>query len=146
MRNMASNLLIDTNVVLDMLLARDPFYKTARKVFRLNKQHDAALYVTASSVTDIYYLTRRELKDNAKTKALVVDLVTEMSIRVLTVSAEEIYMALSLPWKDFEDAVQYSTALLGGIDGIVTRDVEGFALSEIKVYTPKEIVETFNGE
>ena len=49
------------------------------------------------------------------------------------------------PKDHFEDAVQYSTALLNGIDGIVTRDVEGYSASEIKVYTPEEIVEFFNG-
>ena len=67
-------------------------------------------------------------------------------MKILPVTAEAIYVALNLPWRDFEDAVQYSVAQLNEIDAIITRNVEDYKQSEIKVYTPEEIVSTFNGE
>ena len=143
---MASNLLIDTNVVLDAFLVREPFYETARKVLELNKRPDVMIAITASSTTDIFYLARRELKDRKVVKEMIINLVTEMSVKILPVTPEAIYHALNLPWADFEDAVQYSTALVNNMSGIVTRNVEDYKLSELDVYTPTAIVEFFNGK
>ena len=143
---MVSKLLIDTNVVVDYFVDRQPFSEIAQKVLRLNKNPNVTVSITASSTTDIFYIVRRELKDRRIVKSLLIDLVTEMSVKILPVTAEAIYIALNLPWRDFEDAVQYSVAQLNEIDAIVTRNVEDYKQSEIKVYTPEEIVETFNGE
>ena len=141
---MASNLLIDTNVVLDAFLRREPFYETANKVLKLNKLSNVTIAVTASSTTDIFYLARRELKDRRVVKEMLTNLLTEMSVKILPVTPEAIYRALNLPWNDFEDAVQYSTALVNNVSGIVTRNVEDYKKSEIDIYTPEEIVEFFN--
>ena len=143
---MASNLLIDTNVILDAFLRREPFYEAARKVLELNRRPDVTAAITASSTTDIFYLARRELKDRKAVREMIINLVTDMSVKILPVTAEAIYVALNLPWRDFKDAVQYSVAQLNEIDAIITRNVEDYKQSEIKVYTPEEIVETFNGE
>ena len=143
---MASTLLIDTNVILDAFLVREPFYETARKVLELNKRPDVTVAITASSTTDIFYLARRELKDRKVVKEMLINLLTEMSVKILPVTPEAIYYALNLPWTDFEDAVQYSTALVNNMDGIVTRNVDDYKLAEIDIYTPTEIVEFFNGK
>lgn len=142
---MASNLLIDTNVVLDAFLRRESFYETANKVLKLNKLPNVTIAVTASSTTDIFYLARRELKDRRVVKEMLTNLLTEMSVKILPVTPEAIYRALTLPWNDFEDAVQYSTALVNNVSGIVTRNVEDYKKSEIDIYTPEEIIEFFNG-
>ena len=61
--------LIDTNVVLDVLLRREPFVQDAAKVLK-TVGRGAEEYVSASAVTDIYYIARRELKDKARAKNL----------------------------------------------------------------------------
>lgn len=142
---MASDLLIDTNVIVDFFLDRQPFREAAQKVLSLNKNPEIKISITASSATDIFYIVRRELKDRRVVRELMIDLVTHMSVKILPVTPEAIYMALNLPWNDFEDAVQYSTACVNNIDAIVTRNVEDYKKSEIDIYTPEEIVEFFNG-
>lgn len=56
------------------------------------------------------------------------------------VSGEEIRNALELPWRDFEDSVQYSVALLQKMDGIVTRNPSDYKEAEIKIWSPEEFL------
>lgn len=132
-------LLIDSNVVLDVILNRKPFFDASEKVLRLGIRPDIITYVSAASVTDIYYIAYRNLKDN--------NLVYSWLSRVfgfanlIAVTPENIYNAVNLRWRDFEDSVQYSIAKLNGMDGIVTRNMKGFRESDLKIYTPEEILE-----
>ena len=63
-------LLIDTNVVLDVLLDREPFSKTAADVLSLARRHDVREYVSASAITDIYYIAYRQMKDRAAVREI----------------------------------------------------------------------------
>ena len=103
-------LLIDTNIVLDVLLKREPFYQDAVKVMNLAQYDDVQEYVSASAVTDIYYIAYRQIKDRKQVLELIKRLL--MVVAVAAVSEQEIRNALKTEWKDFEDAVQYSVALL----------------------------------
>ena len=134
-------ILLDTNVILDVLLKREPFCAAGQGVLRLAKYAEVEEYLSASAVTDIYYVVHRTTKDDAVSKVLLKQLLSVMGI--LKVSAEEIQNALSLAWEDFEDAVQYSAALSGGIDAIVTRDQSGYRLAQIPVYTPDAFLARF---
>ena len=61
-------------------------------------------------------------------------------VKVANVTQKEIYMALNLDWKDFEDAVQYSVAASNDFDGIVTRNMQGFDEDDaVKIFTPEEV-------
>ena len=99
-------LLIDTNVVLDVLLKREPFYVAAADVLKLTQRDNVREYISASAVTDIYYIAHRQLKDKAAVKELLKRLL--MVVSVAAVSEREIASALDLAWSDFEDSVQYS--------------------------------------
>ena len=132
-------LLIDTNVVLDVLLKREPFFKAAAEVLNLAQRSDVREYVSASSITDIYYIARRQMKDHAAVKDLLKRLLTVVS--VAAVSAQEIQNALSLAWTDFEDSVQYSVALLNEMDGIVTRNPADYQGSNIQIWLPEQLLE-----
>ena len=102
--------LIDTNIILDVLLRREPFYNDSANVLNLSGQKDITLYVTASSITDIYYIAYQTLRNKEEVKQMLIKLLK--IVLVASVSGEEIKNALALPWKDFEDSVQYSVALL----------------------------------
>ena len=131
-------ILVDTNIVLNVMLKREPFYKLSLEILNLNKKDDVEEYVSASAITDIYYLAYRQLKDKVKVKKLMKELLTVVS--VASVSEQEIENALSLEWNDFEDSVQYSVTYLQEMDGIVTRNPSDYKEAKIKVWKPEELL------
>ena len=130
--------MIDTNIVLDVMLKREPFYKLSLEILGLAKKDDVDEYVSASAITDIYYLAYRQLRDKEMVKKLMKDLLTVVS--VASVSEQEIENALSLEWNDFEDSVQYSVAFLQEMEGIVTRNPNDYKEAKIKVWKPEELL------
>lgn len=131
-------LLIDTNIVLDVMLKREPFYSLSFEILGLAKRDDVEEYVSASAITDIYYLAYRQIRDKSRVKKLMKELL--MVVSVASVSKQEIENAISLEWNDFEDSVQYSVAYLQEMDGIVTRNPNDYREAEIKVWKPEELL------
>lgn len=131
-------ILIDTNIVLDVMLKREPFYKLSLEILGLAKKDDVEEYVSASAITDIYYLAYRQLRDKGMVKKLMKELFTVVS--VASVSEQEIENALSLEWNDFEDSVQYSVAFLQEMEGIVTRNPNDYKEAKIKIWKPEELL------
>ena len=130
------NILIDTNVVLDFILHRQPFYSAAENIIETANLKIISAYVSASSVTDVYYLVRRELRDRNLALQLLKNFLK--IVKVAAVSEKEIESALNLSWRDFEDAVQYSVAKSNEMDYIITRNIEDFSGSEVSVVTPED--------
>lgn len=137
-------LLIDTNVVLDVLLRRDPFFHAAAAVLCLTEREEVREYVSASAVTDIYYIANRQMKDRAAVQDLLKRLLSVVS--VAAVSEQEIRNALNLAWADFEDCVQYSAALLNEMDGIVTRNPRDYQDAAIRIWLPEQVLEAFSSK
>lgn len=131
-------ILVDTNIVLDVMLKREPFYKSSLEILGLTKRDDVEEYVSASAITDIYYLAYRQLRDKEVVKKLMKKLLTVVS--VASVSEQEIENALSLEWNDFEDSVQYSVAFVQEMEGIVTRNPNDYKEAEIKIWKPEELL------
>ena len=131
-------ILIDTNIVLDVMLRRDPFYKMSLEILSLAKKDDVEEYVSASAITDIYYLAYRQLRDKGMVRKLMKELLTVVS--VASVSEQEIENALSLEWNDFEDSVQYSVAFLQEMEGIVTRNPSDYKDAKMKIWKPEELL------
>lgn len=137
-------LLIDTNVVLDVLLRREPFSKTAAEVLNLTQRDDVREYVSASAITDIYYIANKQMKDRDAVRDLLKRLL--MIVSVAAVSEREIQNALNLAWGDFEDSVQYSVALLNEMDGIVTRNPSDYQEANMRIWLPEQALELFANE
>jgi len=130
--------LLDTNVVLDILLNRKPWYKEAALIFSLSKHRFIKSYLSASSITDVFYLAQKErgkpyAKDSLKSILKV--------ISPATVTERDIFKALELDWEDFEDSVQYIIGESVAVDYIVTRNTNDFSLSKIKALTPKQFLD-----
>lgn len=134
-------ILIDTNIVLDVMLKREPFDRLSIEVLSLSKRDDVEEYVSASAITDIYYLAYRQLRDKGLVKKLMKELL--MVVSVASVSEQEIQNAINLEWNDFEDSVQYSVAFLQEMDGIVTRNPSDYKETDIKVWKPEELLSLF---
>ena len=115
--------LLDTNILLDIALKREPHFNNSSQVFALidNKLIEAA--ITATTVTDLYYLARKE-KDAQQAKGFIPDLIKIVDI--LDVNKEIIANALVSDMKDFEDAVQAFSAGYNNVEAIITRNKKDF--------------------
>ena len=113
--------LIDTNVVLDRLANRQPFNVEAQAIFNLIGNNKVTAYITASSVTDIFFLLRKAIGYDLSIKAIQ-DLLD--AFEVISVTRDDCENALKSPIKDYEDALVSVCADKEGLDFIVTRDVE----------------------
>ena len=81
------NILIDSNILLDVMTTRQPFFETSTKVIEILKKPEFTGYVSASSITDIFYIARRELKDKKVVLQLIKDILK--CLKVATVSENE---------------------------------------------------------
>ncbi len=125
-------LMIDTNIVLDVLLKREPFYESSYKILELTEKDNISEYISATSLTDIYYIANRQLHN----KTLVLELINNLLklVHIAGVNEQEIILALKLGWKDFEDAVQYSSAKTINANYIVTRNPSDYIDSKIYLF------------
>ena len=130
-------ILIDANVILDVLLERQPFYLSGAQVLSLSKG-GIGIFVSASTVTDIYYIIRREQKSKKVAMNLLKNLLT--SVDIAAVTGSEIRRAMDLDWDDFEDAVQYVAGENIKVNYIVTRNTSDFNSALLPVITPEELL------
>jgi len=132
------NVLIDTNIVLDVLLRRDPYYHNAARISVLSEKGYIHSYVSASAITDIFYVVNKELRDNNAVLGLLKNLLA--TTRVASVTETGIHEALDLRWDDFEDSVQYVAGKSISAEYIITRNPKDFANSRIRVVSPEEFI------
>jgi predicted nucleic acid-binding protein len=132
-------ILLDTNVILDILLDREPFAETAVLLFKAAHKKEIPMFMTATTVTDLYYITRKE---KGKSKAL--DFIGELIgiVDVVSVDKNIIVEALRTDLTDFEDAIQVCSANREGIATIVTRNEKDFIGSGLNMQSPSEFLQT----
>jgi len=131
-------ILIDTDVILDVFLKREPFYKDSIVIFQLANSKSVRGVLAAISMTNIFYLLRRAKRDTADVYQIMDKLITLFTVSVVTDAT--ISNALSLRWKDFEDAVQYITAKENGVDYIITRNAADFESTDIPCMSPTDFI------
>ena len=130
--------LIDTNIILDVCFERAEFQDYSTQIFSLIEQKKLAGCISASSVTDIYYLARKQFRD--KEKALWTIKRLSQLFKILKADEKSIRYAVDLHWSDFEDSVQYSVAKRSHVKAIITRNTKDYSQSQIPVYTPVEFL------
>lgn len=133
------NVLIDTNTILDAMLARSPFKVEAQRLFLLTAEEKMHAFITASSVTDIYYLLRKHIHSDIECKQALFKLFTLFGI--VDVTADDCERALELPMADYEDALITVCAKRAKIDYIITRNVKDFIKSPVKAISPNYFLE-----
>lgn len=127
--------LLDVNVILDVLLDREPHADSASDVWSAVEDGRAQGYLSAHAITTIHYLNMqsvgaRQARDTTSAILSVFD--------VADVNASVLSAALALGWKDFEDAVTAAAARAARCDAIVTRNPRDFKNSPIRVLAPSE--------
>ncbi|HXT34153.1 MAG TPA: PIN domain-containing protein [Chloroflexota bacterium] len=131
------HILADTNVVLDLLLGRQPWLAAAQPMWEARDTGRLRLYLPASALTDIFYVARK-LVGFAGAKHVVETCLLGFSI--VGVDRHILAAALTLPGNDYEDNVQIACAQSAALDLIVTRNRADFAHSPILAVEPAEIL------
>lgn len=126
---------IDTCVVIDALQSREPFAKDAQDIFLAAANNLFLGYISAKSVTDVYYLMHRHTHDDKASRDILNKLFALFD--VLDTAGIDCRKAVLSPVSDFEDAVMVETALRSEVDCIVTRNLRDFTKSPVPVYEPK---------
>lgn len=130
--------LVDTNIILDYLLEREPFVTDAEALFEAIQSQRIEGYVTATTLTDIFYIVRKErgivIAKQAVSRILVV-------MKICTVDRSILETAISSNLPDFEDAVQLACAMALNLDVIVTRDTQGFAGATLPILLAGEVLQ-----
>ncbi|MBC8182709.1 PIN domain-containing protein [candidate division KSB1 bacterium] len=129
--------LLDTNIILDFALERKYYFSDAEKILKLAFEGKITTYITATTVTDIYYISRKE-KGKDQTIGFLRNLME--FVEVANVNKNVILEAFALDFNDFEDAIQESAAQHSNISKIVTRNEKDFKNSSLEIFTPKDFL------
>jgi len=133
------NAIIDTNIVIDAIVAREPFKEISQNIIRSVSKKEFNGAITTSTITDIYYITNKYLKDKEKTANEVKKLF--ILFDVIAVTKEDCLKAFDTGIKDYEDSLLYICALKWNADFIVTRNLADFSNSAISVISPEIFLE-----
>jgi len=128
----------DTNVVVDVLLKREPFFKDSFEALTKIANKSASGIIGASAITDIYYIVNKELKGKEKSLNSIFSIL-KILLLVGTIP-QDIFMAKDLDMPDFEDSVISAIASRNEADYIVTRNVEDFENSPVVAVTPSDFI------
>ena len=125
-------IVIDTNIVLDTLAQREPFFAKSQALMQLVAEGKVEGAITANTITDIYYVLRKHLDNNSLKVALrgLMEL-----LEVVSVTGDQCRQALDLPMKDYEDSLLACCAKSWKADYIITRNVKDFVNSPVKAVT-----------
>ena len=129
--------LLDTNVILDALLERPPWSSDAKALWRIQNNDQFFAYITATSLTDIFYLSRRLA---GLEKAWQVIHASLDQLFIIPVGINELRLATTMEGSDFEDNLQVACAMSEQLDVIVTRNLSGFTGNNIPVLTPQQML------
>ncbi|PQJ78277.1 type II toxin-antitoxin system VapC family toxin [Polaribacter porphyrae] len=131
-------LFIDTNIVVDLLLERAPFYKAAEDIFSLSDKGNVNLIISALTVPNTHYLISK-----LKSKELANQAISKFKVLVTIISLSDKIIELALSddkFPDFEDGLQYYSAIDANCDYIITRDLKDFKHSRLPVMTAENYI------
>ena len=131
-------LFIDTNIVIDLLSRREPFYEEAANLFSLADKKIIELSISSSTIANISYTLLRQT-NSTSAKEILRKL--RLIINILPLDDKIIGIALNDNlFDDFEDGLQYFTAIENNQDLIVTRNLKDFKNSDLPVMTARQFL------
>lgn len=129
--------LIDTNVVLDIALNREPFVDHATLLWRLAEQKEITACLSNTSITDIYYIINKHA-GREKAREFIADILD--TFLLVDIDEDGFREALDSDMRDFEDAVQYVICTRNGCDALASRNKIDYG-DRSNVYDPFELIE-----
>lgn len=130
-------LLIDANIVLDVLQARQPFCQDSSLIWKICETAEAEGFISVLTFANLVYIMRRELDPEQ-----IEDVLGKLNLifNFTDLDKGDLLEAAALRWEDFEDALQSVTAERIGADYIITRNVRDFKESKVMAFTPRELL------
>jgi predicted nucleic acid-binding protein len=135
-------LLIDTNILLDVLLAREPWAEDAAQLLDLVGRGKVEGFVASHAITTVFYIVERE-RDRRVALTAVSDLLSITA--VVSIGAADLHRAMTIGLKDFEDAVQAAACLQIGGQFLLTRNGKDYRGAPVATRTAGEILAFLNG-
>jgi predicted nucleic acid-binding protein len=136
------NILIDTDVILDFFLDREPFSENAAQVLSLCEKKEITGFVTPVIISNANYLLSQKGKQEKVIEKLKILLTI---IEILVIDKNSIIIALNSDFKDFEDALQnYSAELNEKIDIIITRNTKDYKKSKLPIMNPEDFLKSIH--
>lgn len=135
-------IMIDTNILLDVLIHRNDFFEDSKAVLKLCENRVIQGFISASAMTDIFYITRKALGSIEETYQVMNSVLN--IVRVLTVTNDDVLHAFEARAKDFEDCLMATCAKSNHCDGIVTRNKKDFIDFGIPLFSPAELLARFS--
>ncbi len=128
---------VDTDIILDLLSNRDPFYFASANLFSAADRNEIKIYVSSLCFANLNYILSKQFStDQAKRKLLKF----KTLVTVLSVTDKVVDLALSSDFKDFEDGIQYFTAIENNIKILLTRNLKDYKSAEIPVMTAEQFL------
>ncbi len=139
-------ILLDTNVIVDVLQRREPWFSDGQKIFYAIANKQIIGCITAKEAADIHFFSRKQFtgEENVDAKARQVIAKLYALFELIDTLGIDCQNALAIENNDYEDAIMIESAVRAGLDGIVTRNPEHFKPSAIPVYSPSEFVNKLN--
>ena len=135
------NILVDTNVILDVLAERKPFYELSARIWSLAECGDIAAYISAISYNNIYYIVRKAAgKEKARESLRYIRDV----FRTVAADDQLINQSIDSDIDDFEDAIQYYSGTRAHVRYLVTRNQHDFPDSGLTIVVPEEFLALWN--
>jgi predicted nucleic acid-binding protein len=132
---MLKKIFVDSDIVLDLLCGREPFYEPAASLFDLGEAGTIQLYTSSLVFANVFFILRKVL-GNTQAKTLLRKL--ELLLAVLAVDKKIVSLALNSNFQDFEDSLQYFAARENSIPILVTRNIKDYRVKDIIVQTAAE--------
>jgi predicted nucleic acid-binding protein len=128
---------LDTNILFDVLTKREPFYFHSLKIWTLVKENITEGYISAISVTNLYYIIKK-MKGQKIAEGFVDELINDFEIVPLT--KEILHQARTIHGKDYEDLIQYFSAIHLGCELLITRNKKDFPKTGVMVLSPSKFL------
>jgi predicted nucleic acid-binding protein len=129
--------LLDTNIILDALFAREPFGDVAAAIWKAHEDERFTGYLSAITPVNVFYIARKQVQ-RKQALQMMNDLMDTFEIS--PIDQDVLRSALQVETGDFEDAVQIASANAAELDFIITRDTADYEKSSVKALTPIEFL------
>ncbi|MBI5485534.1 MAG: PIN domain-containing protein [Deltaproteobacteria bacterium] len=138
---MTPDIYVDSDIILDLVIGRQPFVAEAKRLFAMAEYGKVKLHTTPVVFANIFYILRKQYSaETIKTNLKIL----RQLISIIPADESSVDKALTSPFTDFEDALQYHAALDNGMSAIITRNLSDFRFATIPVMTAGEFLAQFN--
>lgn len=128
---------LDSDVILDLLMEREPHFQYAVRLFLKIQDKEVSAFTSPVVIANLFYILNRHFNRKMAVQSLIK---LKSLVKIIDCGERVIMQALSSDFKDFEDAIQYYTALEGNVHTLITRNVKDYKTASITIITPLEYI------